>query len=135
MLNLEGKTVVVVDDDIPSLRYYETVLRNTGCNILNFKNGRDFTAFLSEKTEKIDIVFMDYLIPFINGVDCIRILRKEDRTVPVIMLTAYYSDQARNDAFVAGCTEYILKPVFPEKLIQLLDKYLIPDHSKISSLF
>lgn len=135
MLNLEGKTVVIVDDDLPSLRYYETVLKSTGCNIINFKNGRDFVAFLSTPDIKIDIVFMDYLIPFINGVDCIRLLRKEDRTVPVIMLTAYFSDQARNDAFIAGCTEYILKPVFPEKLVQILDKYLIPDHTKVTSLF
>jgi CheY-like chemotaxis protein len=41
------------------------------------------------------------------------------------MISAYYSEQTKNDAFVAGCNEYVLKPVLPEKLIMLLEKYLI----------
>jgi len=42
----------------------------------------------------------------------------------VVMITAYYSEQTKNEAFVAGCNEYVLKPVFPEKLVVLLEKYL-----------
>ena len=41
------------------------------------------------------------------------------------MLTAYSSEQAKTEAFIAGCNEYVLKPIYPEKIIFLLEKYLI----------
>ncbi|MBE0676757.1 MAG: response regulator, partial [Bacteroidales bacterium] len=63
---------------------------------------------------------------FLNGVDCTRIFRRKDRNTPVVMITAYCSDQIRNEAFIAGCNDFILKPVFPEKLLGIIEKYLVP---------
>jgi CheY-like chemotaxis protein len=40
------------------------------------------------------------------------------------MLTAYSSEQSKSDAYIAGCNEYILKPVYPENVYSLLEKYL-----------
>jgi CheY-like chemotaxis protein len=40
------------------------------------------------------------------------------------MITAYSSEQSKSEAFIAGCTEYILKPVYPENVYALLEKYL-----------
>jgi CheY-like chemotaxis protein len=71
-------------------------------------------------------VIIDFLIPFVNGIECVRLFRKERKNVPVLMLTAYFSEQSKNEAFIAGCNEYILKPVFPEKIYCLLQKYLHP---------
>lgn len=67
---------------------------------------------------------MDYLIPIVNGIDCVRIFRKKNKNTPVIMLTAYASEQTKAEAFVAGCNEYILKPIYPAKIFFLLKKYL-----------
>jgi len=67
---------------------------------------------------------MDFLIPLINGIDCARIFRKDRKNVPVLMLTAYSSEQSKSDAYIAGCNEYILKPVYPENVYSLLEKYL-----------
>ena len=52
---------------------------------------------------------MDFLIPLINGIDCVRIFRKERKDTPVIMITAYSSEQAKTEAYIAGCNEYVLK--------------------------
>jgi DNA-binding response OmpR family regulator len=67
---------------------------------------------------------MDFLIPLINGIECIRIFRKERKGTPVIMITAYSSEQAKTDAYIAGCSEYVLKPIYPEKIFFLIEKYL-----------
>jgi CheY-like chemotaxis protein len=40
------------------------------------------------------------------------------------MITAYSSEQAKTEAYIAGCNEYILKPIYPEKIFFLLEKYL-----------
>ena len=123
-LELSGKNIVIVEDDLPSIRYYETLLKNSGADVMIFRTGKEFVDFLAQENKTIDLVFMDFLIPLINGIECIRILRKDRKNTPVIMITAYSSEQAKTEAYIAGCNEYVLKPIYPEKIFFLLDKYL-----------
>jgi DNA-binding response OmpR family regulator len=123
-LQLKDKRIIIVDDDIHSIRYYETLLKNSGAEVIIFRNGKEFIDYITEDKGKIDLVFMDFLIPLINGIECLRFFRKERKKVPVLMLTAYSSEQSKTEAYLAGCNEYILKPVYPEKILFLLEKYL-----------
>jgi CheY-like chemotaxis protein len=123
-LELSGKNIVIVEDDLPSIRYYETLLKNSGADVMIFHTGKEFVDFLSVTDKTIDLVFMDFLIPLINGIECVRILRRDRKNTPVIMITAYSSEQAKTEAYIAGCNEYLLKPIYPEKIFFLLEKYL-----------
>ncbi len=123
-LELSGKNIVIVEDDVPSIRYYETLLKNSGADIKICHNGKEFVDYLLQEKNVIDLVFMDFLIPLINGIECIRIFRKERKGTPVIMITAYSSEQSKTEAYIAGCNEYVLKPIYPEKIFFLLRKYL-----------
>ena len=123
-LELTGKNIVIVEDDLPSIRYYETLLKNSGAEIIIFHTGKEFIDFLEQGNNQIDLVFMDFLIPLVNGIECVRLLRKDRKGTPVIMITAYSSEQAKTEAYIAGCNEYILKPIYPEKIFFLLEKYL-----------
>jgi two-component system OmpR family response regulator len=125
-LELQNKNIVIIEDDIPSVRYYETLLTNSGAAIRVFTNGKDFINYLETANEKIDLVIIDFLIPFVNGIECTRFFRRERKNIPVLMVSAYFSEQTKNEALIAGCNEYILKPVFPEKVICLIEKYLRP---------
>ena len=122
-LNLSGKNIIIVEDDFPSVKYYQTLLGNSGATIISFHNGQDFIDYLNGNN-RFDFVLMDYLIPLVNGIECIKQLRKKKKKVPVILLTAYSSEQTKKEAFLAGCDEYILKPVYPEMIFLLLEKYL-----------
>lgn len=126
-LDLQNKTIIIVEDDIPSVKYYETLLKNSGANVKLFSNGKAFIDYFSTTNDNIDIVLIDFLIPLVNGIECIRIFRKERKNVPILMLTAYFSEQTKKEAYIAGCNEYILKPVFPEKIFSLFEKYLKPE--------
>lgn len=132
LLQLSGKNIVIVDDDLPSIRYYETLLKNSGARLKICHTGKDFIDYLDNGNPDIDMIFMDFLIPLINGIECTRIFRRINREIPVIMITAYSSEQIKTDAFISGCTEYVLKPIYPEKICYLIDKYLkateIPHH-------
>jgi CheY-like chemotaxis protein len=123
-LQLSEKNIIIVEDDLPSIKYYETLLKNTGANIKIFRNGKEFVDYITMEEGKIDLVFMDFLIPLINGIDCLRIFRKERKNVPFLILTAYSSEQCKTEAYIAGCNEYVLKPIYPEKIFFLLEKYL-----------
>lgn len=126
-LDLSGKNLVIVEDDLPSIKYYETLLKNSGADVKIFKTGKEFIDYLNQDNIKIDLLFIDFLIPLINGIECIRIFRKERKNTPAIMITAYSSEQAKTEAYVAGCSEYVLKPIYPEKIFFLLEKYLFTE--------
>ena len=126
MLNITGKRIAVVEDDAASLKYYETLLRETGAEVSAFRNGKEFVEAITTHKAVFDMVFMDFLIPLVNGIDCTRAFRQVNRSAPVILITAYYSEQTKNEAYIAGCTEYNLKPVFPDKIYLILEKYLAP---------
>ena len=123
-LQLSNKSIIIVEDDLPSIRYYETLLKGSDAEIRIFRNGREFIDFVNKPENKIDIVLMDFLIPLVNGIECLRIFRKVHKNVPVLMITAYSSEQCKTEAYLAGCNEYVLKPIYPEKIFFLLDKYL-----------
>jgi len=126
-LELTGKQIVIVEDDRPSIKYYETLLKNSGADIRIFRTGKEFVDYISQGPSKIDIIFMDFLIPLINGIECMRLFRKGNKSIPIIMITAYSSEQAKAEAFIAGCNEFVLKPIYPENILSLLEKYLISE--------
>jgi CheY-like chemotaxis protein len=126
-LELTGKHIVIVEDDRPSIKYYETLLKNSGADLQVFRTGKEFVDFISQGQNQIDLIFMDFLIPLINGIECVRIFRKGSKSTPVVMITAYSSEQAKAEAYIAGCNEFVLKPIYPEKILFLLEKYLISE--------
>jgi DNA-binding response OmpR family regulator len=128
-LKLKGKNIVIVEDDLSSSRYYEALLRNTGAEIKILNTGKKFVDYLIEENKNIDLVIMDFLVPLINGIECVRLFRKERKSTPVIMISAYSSEQVKEEAFLVGCDEYMMKPIYPEKLFFILEKYLKPNVS------
>ena len=126
-LELTDKHIVIVEDDRPSIKYYETLLKDSGADIIIFRTGKEFIDYIAKEHNKIDLILMDFLIPLINGIECVRIFRKESKSIPVVMITAYSSEQAKAEAYIAGCNEFVLKPIYPEKIIFLLEKYLISE--------
>lgn len=125
LLDLSDKTIAIVDDDLASIRYFEVLLKTTGASVITFMNGTDLINFVSGGLKDVDMVMIDYLIPFVNGIDCARQIRKVNRNIPVVMVTAYYTRESKEEALLAGCNEYILKPVIPEKVLSILEKYLL----------
>ena len=128
-LKLKGKNIVIVEDDLSSSRYYEALLINTGADIKILNTGKKFVDYLIQENKNIDLVIMDFLVPLINGIECVRLFRKERKSTPVIMISAYSSEQAKEEAFLVGCDEYMMKPIYPEKLFFILEKYLKPNVS------
>jgi DNA-binding response OmpR family regulator len=125
--DLQGKHIIIVEDDLPSIRYYETLLKKAGADVRVFRTGKDFVDYLNQENVIIDFVFIDFLVPIINGIDCIRKFRENRKSTPIIMITTYSSEQVKTEAYIAGCNEYLLKPIYPEKILYLLSKYLNAD--------
>jgi CheY-like chemotaxis protein len=67
---------------------------------------------------------MDIGMPVMNGLETIIHIRKFNTKIPIIVQTAYSSDQ-KSEAFSAGCNDYIRKPVIENELMATIEKYFL----------
>ncbi|MEZ5011051.1 MAG: response regulator [Bacteroidales bacterium] len=87
--------IAIVDGDLASIRYFEVLLKTTGASVITFMNGTDLINFISSGLEKVDMVMTDYLIPFVNGIECARQIRKVNGNIPIVMVTYYTRNPRR----------------------------------------
>ncbi|MFD1627302.1 PP2C family protein-serine/threonine phosphatase [Azospirillum griseum] len=111
-------TILVVDDDDVSRMMMESVLRRGGfASILTARSGEEALTILSGITP--DCVLLDVVMPGIDGFEVCRHIRATPRTagVPVIIQTALDGAKDRQNAFRAGATDVLVKPLEAYELI------------------
>ena len=131
ILTFENRNIVVVEDDISNFRYFETVLKKTRANVHWIKNGRDAVNYCTDPSNNIDLVIMDILIPLITGIDATREIKKVRKDLSVIAVTAYVSQDIQEKCFLAGCDEFMYKPLLPKQLLDSINHFFKKD--RISS--
>ena len=133
----KDKIILVVEDDDANYLYFKSLLKKTGAKVVWKKNGHDALNFINDRDQQIDLILLDVLIPFVNGIEVTRELRKTRKSLPVLVVTAYTSKEIRQSCFLSGCNEFLVKPVLPEKLISTIARYLHEEedvYAKLASL-
>jgi CheY-like chemotaxis protein/signal transduction histidine kinase len=131
----DAPVALVVDDEVINADILQGQLENLGLKVYSVYDGElaveQCVKFLTYNT-KVDIVFMDYSMPTMNGDVCTRILR-ETRFEPVmggakiIGLTAHRDENVRQDCLKAGMDAVEYKPFFREDIRRTLATYgLLP---------
>mgnify|MGYP000888955207 FL=1 len=82
-----------------------------------------FEAVEMYKRYQPDLILMDIKMPRMDGLEATRIIRSYSKEIPVIALTAYAFETDKEQAFEAGCTDFVTKPVSWEALEKALGKY------------
>ena len=122
---LEGKKVLIVDDDMRNIFSLSSALSEKNIVIFEAENGREALNRLDQFPD-IDLVLMDIMMPEMDGYEAMRIIRKDSRfqLLPIIALTAKAMKGDREECLKAGASDYIPKPVDMEKLFSLLRVWL-----------
>lgn len=101
------KNLLIVEDDPRIRKMISVYFKGAGFNILEAETGKDAINIFNN--EKIDIVFLDIMLPEIDGLRVCEALR-EKSDVPVIMLTAKSQEEDKLRGFEYGADEYVTKP-------------------------
>jgi CheY-like chemotaxis protein len=122
---LAGKKVLVVDDDIRNIFAIHSVLEAQGMKAIHAENGRVGLRLLEENPD-VDLILMDTMMPEMDGLSATRAIRKIRgfERLPIVSLTAKAMKGDRENALAAGASDYVTKPVDPEKLLITIRRWL-----------
>jgi CheY-like chemotaxis protein len=122
---LDGKKVLIVDDDIRNIFAMTSVLERFKMEVVSAENGRDAIDLLTEQRD-VDIVLMDIMLPMMDGYTTIRAIREVPEFVdlPIVAVTAKAMKGDREKCIAAGASDYLCKPVDAEQLRSTLRLWL-----------
>ena len=115
--------ILAVDDAVSMLRAIQYALRDRyRVNLLS--KSEDVLDFL--KTEKPDLILLDYVMPTLNGFDLINIIKKmpDNKDTPIIILTTEGTPEHVNEAINLGASDFIVKPFNPKELNNKVAKHI-----------
>nr|WP_106778974.1 response regulator [Lysinibacillus timonensis] len=123
--DVEGKKILLVDDDIRNVFALSSVLEMVGYEIVFAENGIESLHVLQTQKD-IDLVLMDIMMPEMDGYEAIQKIRNELNLsdLPIIALTAKAMKEDREKCLAIGASDYIAKPVNPDQLISLMKVWL-----------
>lgn len=111
---MEKEVVLIVDDDIEIANLIAIYLQNEGYEVIKAENGLRALEVLN--STNIDLILLDIMMPEMDGIQaCMKI--REEKNMPIIMLSAKTEDMDKILGLTAGADDYIGKPFNPLELI------------------
>lgn len=99
--------ILLVDDELEFLELAAIRLNSWGYEVVTASNGKEALEAVKEK--KADMIILDYLMPDMDGIEVLRQLRKFDKKIPVVMLTAHPDIKSMKGAEELGISCYTPK--------------------------
>lgn len=117
-----SKKILVVDDERHIVRLIQVNLERQGYHVVTAHDGKEALEKVTAETP--DLVVLDVMMPYMDGFEVLRNLRREPETreLPVIMLTAKAQDRDVFTGYQAGADMYLTKPFNPQELITFVKR-------------
>ncbi len=120
----KNPTILYIDDDLSSLLLLKEQLKSLDINVLTESNGKMGINSYMESKEDIDLVILDVHMPGINGYDVLLTIRKDDKKIPIIMVTATSFVENKEAILKLGANEYLIKPISKKDVLSVIKKYI-----------
>ena len=128
MYTLGVPKILSVEDDVDLQQVFAYVFKKKGWDVAFAYDGKD--GLEKARALKPELILLDMMLPGLNGIEVIEALKADEntRTIPVIVMTAYPSDESflRSAVIAMGAVEYLAKPVRVDDLIKTIERLLPP---------
>ena len=127
-INIAGARVLVVEDNEINQQVARENLESYGLVVEVAANGRQAIQLLTDLNYQFDIILMDLQMPEMDGFEATRLIRAEysKDTLPVIAMTAHTLQSEVQHCLDEGMNDYISKPVDPDRLREVLIRWIKP---------
>ena len=121
---MSSKRVLVCDDEPHIVHVVAAKLRNAGIEVYTASNGQE--AFELAKAHVPHLVFTDYQMPFLSGLELCAKMRSDSTTcnIPAVMLTARGFSLAEHDLADTNIRKVLVKPFSPRELLRIAQEIL-----------
>jgi len=116
----EVQTALIVDDYPENRLILRQMLENIGFKVIEADNGKQGV----EQADKANIIFMDLVMPIMNGFEAVEIIRKDFKELPIIAISANVFEADKQKSLQAGCNAFLPKPIEEQQLFNVLVEYL-----------
>lgn len=123
-IDMSKLNILVADDDPVNRLILKKLILNLGANVEEAADGK--IAFNMHKENHYDFIFMDLMMPNLNGMEAtmeIRKLTSPDKDVPIIAVTAHVKEEAKDGCLNAGMNDYLTKPFNAKDIEKMIVKY------------
>lgn len=115
------KILVADDEDILRMLIVDTL--EDGFKIEEVEDGKE--ALEKIRNQDYDLIVLDYMMPYLTGLEVLEEVRKDQNATPVLMLTAKAQDADREQAMLKGANYFMSKPFSPIELLTLVERILV----------
>ena len=127
-------TILIVDDEARMRKLIKDFLVQKNFKTLEAEDGEKALRVYNENKSKINLILLDVMMPKLDGWSVLRQIRQENKTIPIVMLTARGEEQDELFGFELGVDEYIAKPFSPKVLVARVEAILKRTSPKIKEL-
>lgn len=113
--------VLIAEDDLNSLFYLKSILKNSVNSIYSASNGLEAVEIV-KTNPAINLVLMDLNMPVMDGIEATKKILEINPGMKVIAQTAYAYAEDRDAALKAGCTDFLTKPIYRNELMNVISK-------------
>jgi len=122
-LEIKPLRILVVDDEEFNLDILKKHLKKAGHKTICISGGKEAWEYLKKTPEDIDIVLLDKMMPYMNGIEVLKKIKLHPilKKIPVIMQTAAATQKEEEEGIQAGAYYYVTKPYNAETLISMVN--------------
>ncbi len=118
----DGKSILIVEDVVSNYSYLAATLKRSGVTITWAKSGEEAINYISNGNH-FDLVLMDVQLSGVDGYQVTRMIKEKHPDLPIIAQTAYAMMGEKEKSELAGCDDYLSKPIRPQVLLETISKY------------
>lgn len=124
IMTRKGSNILLVEDNDTNILIIQSLLEDSAINIDTAKNGKIAVQMHKQNINKYELILMDIQMPIMDGYEATRQIRKIDKNIPIIAVTANAMAEDLIKSKSVGMNEHINKPIDVKKLYKILLQYL-----------